>query len=84
VFTAPPYLLPSTIYTLPLFPAHAEDPIDPGVRKNSKKFERGNIIKLEVRRSLKEFGKGDLIRSEFYKIDKRSFARGGLIKSGYL
>ncbi len=84
MFTAPPYLLPSTIYTLPLFPAHAEDPINPGIRKNSKKFGRENIIKSKVRRNLKEFGKGNLIRSEFYKIDRRSFARGDLIKSGYL
>jgi len=42
------------------------------------------MIELEVRRSLKEFGKGGLIKSGFYRINRRSFVRGGLIRLEYL
>jgi len=84
VFAAPPYLFFSIIYTLPLFPAYVEDLINLRVRRSSKKFGRENIIRLGVRRSLKEFGREDLIRLGFYRMDGRSFVRGGLIRLGYL
>jgi len=52
VFVAPSYLFRSIIYIPQFFPAHAEDLIGSGVRRSSKKFGRGDMIRSGVRGGL--------------------------------